>query len=191
MKTSRFQYKYRKTASKRHREVGELLRNSPVFNGYEIYQEYPVNKVNPNYHTGREHFDWVVRGLDLVIEVHGRQHEEPVCFGGKSMEEAIEEFNAQRRRDRTKADAAVAAGFTYIAIPDSVEITEEYIMLEFQKNFNPNSQETSKPALIDWSSKYQKAKERYKNSDRYQQDKDRAKLIRQERYKRFKEWKNK
>ncbi len=190
MKNSRFKYAYRKTASKAHRLTGEILRTNKLFSNFQCFQEYPVNQVNPEYPSGREHFDWVVKDLRLVIEIMGRQHEVPVCFGGVSIEEATEAFHAQVSRDRKKADAAVAAGYTYITIPYNVTPTADYIMEQYHKNYNPDFIDaTTRKTIVDWAAKYDSAKERYQESDRYQIDKDRAKLYRKAQYQRMKEYK--
>jgi hypothetical protein len=163
---------------------------TPLFNGYQILQEYPVNKVNPEYPSGREHFDWVVLTLKIVIEVMGEQHVRPVCFGGVTIEAATEAFHAQVARDKAKAEAAIAAGWTYITIPHNVDLTLDYIMEQYYTHLNPlPASKIEKKLLVDWAAKYAKAKERYQNSSRYQSDKERAKLSRQVRYRKMKELK--
>ena len=127
-KSSRFQYRYRDSASKFHQQVGEVLRNSRVFQGYEIYQEYPLDKVDPNCRYSKFHFDWVIPKLKLIIEVHGQQHYEPVRFGGISQEDAESNLCDQKYRDSLKKDTAIKVGWTYIAIPYYDSITEERIL---------------------------------------------------------------
>ncbi len=170
MKNSRFQYKYRKTASKAHRATGEILRTSETFKNFESYQEYPVNRVNPDYESGREHFDWVVPGMKLVIEVMGKQHFSIATFGGISKEEAAENLHATQYRDRKKENAAIVAGWTYITIPYTIEPTEEYILEQYKLNFN-----SLKPMK----------KESTFNSN-YAKVKDKLKLYRKEQYQRYK-----
>ena len=75
-------------ASTLHKHVGAILLAIPAFQGYEVRQEYPVVKVDPKYPSGREKFDWVVLGARIVIECHGEQHYEPVCFGGIDIDQA-------------------------------------------------------------------------------------------------------
>lgn len=106
-----------KNASKMHKKVGELLL-SGYFKGYEIRQEYPVNQVNPNFKSGREKFDWVILGgiFSAVIEVHGEQHYNPVCFGGRNKDEAREAFKKQKVRDELKREAAESAGWAYLVV---------------------------------------------------------------------------
>ncbi len=135
-KTSRFKFAYRDNASSLHKKVGEILRNSSVFKYHQSYQEYPVNRVNPEYQSGREHFDWCIPSLKFVCEVHGQQHYQKVNWGGMSDERAQELFEQQVERDRLKREAAISAGWTYIAIPWNVPITESRLVSEYQANFN-------------------------------------------------------
>ena len=141
MKSRRFASRYRQNASKLHKRVGDILQapGSP-FRNFKIYQEYPVSRVNPEYHNNSHKFDWVILDLYLVIEAHGEQHYNPVAFGGMDYEEATECFLQQRHRDNSKMDAAVEAGFTYIVIPyhDYKLVDADYIWNLYQKCYNPN-----------------------------------------------------
>lgn len=190
MKNSRFQYTYRKSASKQHRQVGDILRSSSFFKNYQIYQEYPVNRINPEYTSSREHFDWVVLELKLVIEVHGIQHTVGTDFSGKlTPEETEEQFQALQMRDKDKEKAAIKAGYTYIAIPYNIEITEQYIIEQYQKLYNTLPTSTSDKSARDWSSVYQVAKDRYITSGKYQRDKEKARELRKLWYSKVKELK--
>jgi len=113
-KSSRFKQSYRKNASKLHKAVGDMLAASPLLCNYRIYQEYPVNKISPYFDSGREKFDWVILDLMVVIECHGKQHYEPVRFGGITEEEATDKYREQVIRDLKKKHAAEKAGFTYV-----------------------------------------------------------------------------
>lgn len=137
MKNSRFNYQYRQSASKLHVAVGECLRQSAIFSGYQIFQEYPVIRVNPTYSDSSHHFDWTLPDICLVIECMGAQHFHPVLFGGE-IEQALFSFQDGKRRDRSKKDAAIQAGYSYIEIPywDQDKITEQYIWDLYQSNKN-------------------------------------------------------
>lgn len=115
-KSSRFQYKYRKSASKLHKAVGDTIRTHQLLKHYTSYQEYSVSRINSDYHTNSHKFDWVIIELKVVIEVHGQQHYMPVCFGGISKEEATKRYHDQVERDLEKKAAAEEAGWTYIAV---------------------------------------------------------------------------
>lgn len=97
-----------------------------LFPNYEVRQEYAVNKVNPGFASGREKFDWVVLGLNIVCEIHGEQHYTPVCFGGITMTEAKKNFEKRVEVDKLKQDAAEEAGFAYLVVKyDEKKITPE------------------------------------------------------------------
>lgn len=116
MKSSRFQFEYRSNASSLHKAVGELLRNDPTFENQDIYQEYPVDRVNEKYPDSSHHFDWVLPKLRIVIECHGRQHYDATSFTS-NVEEAISNFRDLKRRDKAKKEAALSAGFAYVEVP--------------------------------------------------------------------------
>ena len=105
-----------KNASTLHKHVGELLTSSPLFNGYEIRQEYNVSKINSEFSSNREKIDWVILGLNVCIEVHGEQHYSSVCFGGIDITEAENNFRRQQERDEEKKNAVEEAGWTYIIV---------------------------------------------------------------------------
>jgi hypothetical protein len=106
-----------KNASKLHQTILELLTSeeSP-YKSYNIRQEYRVSEVNPTFKSNREKFDLVILDLKICIECHGKQHEEPVTFGGMSKEQANKIFIAQQDRDELKRLAAVEAGWGYLVV---------------------------------------------------------------------------
>lgn len=125
-KDSRFQYKYRSSASRLHRKVGDLLRSDINFKHLPSFQEYPTYKVNPEYQNKSHRFDWVIPRLRLVIECHGKQHSEPTAFDG-NIDKAVEMFKDGQRRDREKKKAALAGGWTYIVVNYNDKITPRLI----------------------------------------------------------------
>lgn len=132
MKRAKLPQQLAKNASKLHRRVGELL--TELFPGYEVRQEYPVNKVNLSFNSGREKFDWVVLGLNIVVEVHGEQHYRPVCFGGITLEQAKRNFRKRQDVDWEKQEAAQKAGWAYLVVKyDEVKITAEELSLRISE----------------------------------------------------------
>jgi hypothetical protein len=127
-KSSRRKQSYRKNASKLHQAIGDLLRLSKLFSSYRIYQEYPVNLVDPTFHSGKERYDWVILDLQVAIEAHGKQHYEPSTFGGITKEEAESKFRRQIYQDNIKHEAAIKAGWKYIIFRYDEEITEESLL---------------------------------------------------------------
>lgn len=197
LKNRRFQYEYRRSASKLHKAVGDVLRNSSLFNGYGLYQEYPVTRVNPSYESTAEHFDWVIPEIKLVIEAHGRQHYEVTDFSGKQEDGGLGAYKSQRKRDEAKKEAALLAGYTYIVIPytDEKIISEDYIWNLYKANENkdlPSPQVEISKGLDKLKPYYNKeARAEYLESDKHQQALARAREYRKEQYQRAKELKKK
>ena len=181
MRAKRFRYEYRENASSLHKQVGELLRNSPLFKTQEIYQEYPLDKVNSKYKT-RYHYDWVIPKLKIIVECHGAQHYEPVAFNGDE-NSSIEQFHALQRRDKFKKEAAIAVGYIYITVP----YTSEKILSEI---YLINLYERAKKELLDFQEE-QKIDSIVKFLQGTSKDrKDDARKYRRGKYNRLKELKN-
>jgi len=119
-----------KNASKLHRRVGELLTSEECpFKNYQIRQEYHVSMVNPDYSSNREKFDWVILGLNVVIEIHGEQHYRPVCFGGITIDKAKRNFLRRLELDQEKKEAAQEALWAYVVVKyDEKDITLEELV---------------------------------------------------------------
>lgn len=189
MKNRRFKYEYRENSSSLHKKVGNILRKSDIFKGFSIYQEYPVSRINSDYQSNREKFDWVVLELKIVIECHGRQHYEVIDFSGEAEDGGYGAFQAQKRRDRKKKNAALDAGFTYIEIPyyDEKKLDDKYIWSCFKANEN-----TEKPIV---EAKPQKPKntvsfadqwKKYRESKFYREQLEKKKEIERSRYRKSK-----
>lgn len=117
MKKTKTPIQLNKNASKLHRYIGELLTSEgSLFRYYEIRQEYNVSKINPDYSSNREKFDWVILGLNVVIEIHGKQHYEPVCFGGITKNKAKRNFLRRLQLDQQKQKAAKEAMWAYVVV---------------------------------------------------------------------------
>jgi len=117
MRKTRTPVQLAKNASKLHKHIGELLvSNDSPFKHYEIRQEYHVSMVNPDYHSNKEKFDWVILNLNVVIEVHGEQHFCPVCFGGITKDEAKRNFLRRLYLDMQKQEAAEKALWAYVVV---------------------------------------------------------------------------
>lgn len=192
MKSSRFQFKYRKNASKLHKKVGDLLRSSDYFKHYEIYQEYPVVRINPKYKYTRHHFDWVIPKLQLVLECHGRQHFQSVAFDG-DQEKAIENFKELQIRDTIKKEAAIAAGYSFLEIPYTLEkdLTEDVLLDLIKNNKNvgiPNQSVSTETELQkDFKQKQKERRIQQLHSEQHQQSLAKARDFRREQYKKLKQ----
>jgi very-short-patch-repair endonuclease len=62
-------------------------------------------------------FDFYLPDHMLCIEIDGRQHSEPVCFGGISRERAVEQFKDTQRRDGIKNEYCEIKGLVLLRIP--------------------------------------------------------------------------
>lgn len=208
-KDSRFQYAYRKNASKLHKAVGEVLRNDERLAHIPSFQEYHVNKVNPDYLSGAHKFDWVIPRLKVVIECHGRQHYEVTAFDG-DIDKAVDSFREMKERDQAKKEAALAADWAYIVIPYTHEkrVTGDLIFDRLEEARDELRQyreehaeeirqkeeaEKQKKLAILAEEKKQREKEarqRYLESQSHQKELRMAREFRQKRYRRLKELKD-
>ncbi len=140
MKRAKTPQQLAKNASKLHKHVGQLLVG--LFPNYEVRQEYPVSKVHVGFKSNREKFDWVVLGLNVVVEVHGEQHYRPVCFGGITGDQAKRNFRKRQEVDWDKQDAAQRAGWAYLVVKyDEKKMTAEELSSRISEAI-----ENSKPA---------------------------------------------
>lgn len=195
MKTSRFRHSYRQSASKLHKAVGEILRNSEVFGDFEVYQEYPVNRVNKNYPDGRHHFDWVIPKLGIVVEAHGEQHFHAVAWDG-DVEKAELAFREGQARDKAKKEAALEAGYLYVMVPykalnsldiqyimDQVELAKfeqsQYTGKRFEKSDEKSHVENLKKELKE---REKAARVQYLESKAHREQLKKAREFRQKRY---------
>lgn len=129
-KPSKTPLKIAKNASKLHKHVGQLLDKCDMFAGYEIRQEYRVKDVNSDFKSNREKFDWVVLGMKVVVECHGKQHYVKTRFGGpKDEQKTLRDFRALQARDEAKQKAAEEAGWAYVVVSyKEADITEEELL---------------------------------------------------------------
>lgn len=201
MKNSRFQFEYRKSASRLHKKVGDILRSSSLFMNYRIYQEYPVSRVNESFDNNSMHFDWVITDLHLVIECHGKQHYNKTDFSGKMTEdELLESFNELKERDAKKKQAALEAGYTYVEIPytDEKKLTDKIIWDAYERNYNNRvfevaqrdaaSSENNRDNIASRFKQQQREKRKaYLDSDAHKQELERQRKHRKEQYQKTKE----
>lgn len=109
--------RYFQNASAYHRKIGEILTSTPEFQHHKVVQEYPVNKVNPDWYSSRHRFDWAILDLFIVIEVMGEQHTLPSRWSkDTSKDEASANLEATQFNDYRKREAAISAGWKYLAI---------------------------------------------------------------------------
>lgn len=196
MKNKRFQYEYRKSASSLHRTVGEVLRNTEAFKHHKIYQEYPVNKVNPNYTNAKHRFDWVIPDLKLVIECHGIQHSVPIAFIDEDVLETVEKYREGIRRDKEKEEAARQAGYLYIVVDyteeKTIDSTGLLAKIYAEKYFNDyhKVELNEHPAMSKYKEMAKKKRKEYLASETHKEKLKKARKYNKERYRKLKEFKN-
>ena len=183
MKTSRFKKYYRKSASKLHKKIGDLLRSSEL-SGYKLYQEYPVQMINTSYYSGKEHFDWVIVDLKVVIECMGEQQYKPIAFGKEDTSVTLERFKNQKTRDEAKKAAVIEIGWGYICLSyqDIESITQEQLVKLVKDSIGSSIKKESAPST-NWKLAYQKSKEWKEKSGATEEQKARASEYRKKRYK--------
>jgi hypothetical protein len=79
---------------------------------YDYDQPYEVSNIN----MLRWDFKIVHENKPYFIEYNGRQHYEPIQFGGISWEKAEENFKKQQCHDKMKADYCKANGYVLLVI---------------------------------------------------------------------------
>lgn len=62
-------------------------------------------------------FDYYLPELNIIIEADGKQHEEPVCFGGMTLEQAQENLKTSKIRDSIKDNYCLEHGLKLVRIP--------------------------------------------------------------------------
>ena len=188
MKSTRFQYEYRKSASKYHKAIGNLLRIT--FPYLQIYQEYPVNRVNESYTESSHHFDWCIPTLQIVIEVHGQQHYKEISWVGDP-EEAKENFRALKERDELKRIVCLSAGWKYLAIPfnECLEMTSDTLFsLIYTAPTIASAVETREDPRKEKQKEIAKQKrQEYLKSDKHKEELEKAREWRKMKYREAKE----
>lgn len=115
MKTN--QYKKLTNQSKFHEQLRDIFCTVAPFKQLTCLQEVNVKDLFPEYRYTNHHYDWYIKELMVIIELHGQQHYKPVNFGNMTPRETIINFNLTRYRDDSKRNIAIENGFTYIEIP--------------------------------------------------------------------------
>jgi hypothetical protein len=118
---------YASNASKRHKAVGALLEQS-IFENMVIFQEYPVNLINPDCSNGRLKVDWYIKTLNIAIEVQGEHHYQPVQYGGQSKDKATNSFVKQAYKDTDKIRYCEQAGCPVIEIHYKDKISLQWLL---------------------------------------------------------------
>lgn len=148
MKPTKIPTQLAKNASKLHKHIGQLL--VEIYPHFDVRQEISVSKINPDFPSNREKFDWAVLRMNIVIEVHGIQHYQPTCFGGITMDQAKRNFVKRQEVDFEKEMAARYVGWAYVVVKhDEKRITKDELyerIVEAIQDAGP-AQETKRDRL--------------------------------------------
>lgn len=127
-------HKYQE-ASKIHNRVRELMLTGR-FTHYRAFQEVPVQDLVDGY-TGAMRVDWYIEDLNLVIELHGKQHYEQTSFGSESKLTSNFNWVASKGRDSNKKGLLQDAGYLFVEIPytDESILTQEYLLKKIEEAF--------------------------------------------------------
>lgn len=111
------QYTQLPNTSKFHEEFRQLAITEPKLKHLQCYQEVAVQDLVPMYEYKNHHFDWFIKELDLIVELHGKQHYKLTNYGNISADDMLVNFRNLQFRDGLKALAAKTLNYGYVAIP--------------------------------------------------------------------------
>jgi len=100
-----------------HEKMRSILRTDALFREMTCLQEVQVRSIIPSYGVSTHHYDWYIKEMGVVIELHGRQHYHRTNFGSTGYEASVKAFEGIRRRERIKRRAAIDAGYIYVEVP--------------------------------------------------------------------------
>lgn len=88
----------------------------------QIFQNYKIRQYDNLGFLNRQTVDFSIREKRLAFEYDGRQHFEPVCYGGISFEQAKENLKLQQEWDRRKETLCDQHQYCLIRIPYNEEL---------------------------------------------------------------------
>lgn len=165
---------YAANASKLHQAFGNMLMEAG-YESYTIVQEPMVKDLCPGYKP-KHRFDYYVQELNVIVELHGEQHYEPVEFGGISEQEARLNYIRQVRCDARKMEAALNAGYAYVVFDNIKDITHDNFVLRLKASNQTLSEYDNKPVMEELTAREQKY------IDRLEASRERQRLYRQRKY---------
>lgn len=141
MKKWKTQYKKIDNASKFHEELREIFATHSFFKLLHCYQEVNVKDLIPNYEYGNHHYDWYIEELNLIIELHGKQHYMMTNFGNIGYDTAVKNFQDSKKRDSKKKKAAKENNFLFLEIDYKQynKLNAEEIITKIKDLLNENS----------------------------------------------------
>ena len=117
-------------ASKFHNDIRKIFTTDPFFKQLKCFQEVLVADLVPGYPNNQDAIDWYIDELNIVIELHGKQHYELVKFSNsKSYLENVIDFNNIKYRDNRKKTFLLESGILYLEISykDAKKLSSQFI----------------------------------------------------------------
>lgn len=122
----RDQFVFLEYQSNFHESLRQIFITEEPFKYFKCYQEIQVKDLIPSYPYNHE-YDWYIKELNLIIELHGLQHYKYTNFGS-SFEQAKSQWLKGKERDSFKKEAAIDAGYSYIEIPYNAQLSKQYLL---------------------------------------------------------------
>lgn len=91
-----------------HTKVINILKEHTSFT---ILEEVPIKGA-----LVKGYYDIVLPKLNLIIEVNGQHHFQPIDFGGSNLDEALMNFQIQQLQDKRKREYAESQGWDYLEL---------------------------------------------------------------------------
>lgn len=118
------------SASKFHNTLREVFATELPFINLTCYQEVNVKELIPDYPYHNHHYDWYIKELGVILELHGAQHYKLVNYGNISAERLANNFIQMQFRDNLKMTSAIEKGYSYKVIPftEKKKLSGSYIL---------------------------------------------------------------
>lgn len=100
-----------------HEHIRLIFTTESFFKKLSCYQEVNVKDLIPTYQYHTHRYDWYIKELNLILELHGDQHYKPISFGNVSFREKMNTFQNIQQRDSMKESAALENDLFYLALP--------------------------------------------------------------------------
>jgi hypothetical protein len=135
------QYKELSNQSSFHEAVRTIFSTDPIFSKMHCYQEVEVAELIPEYPHKGQRYDWYINEMNVVIELHGKQHYVRTNFGTTGYSVSVKNFKDMQARDSAKKLAAEEAGLLYIEIPYTMQkgLTAAAILELIQRSLHGTS----------------------------------------------------
>jgi hypothetical protein len=103
-------------SSKGEIKIRKYLTDNNIF--FEEQKRFPNE-------LGKQRFDFYIPAYNILIEFQGKQHYEPINFGGISDEKSILEFNKRKELDQCKRDFCIKNNYSLIEIKYDMDVEKE------------------------------------------------------------------